>query len=519
MTPNRRIFLNVVATYGRSLFALICGLFSGRWVLMSLGVTDYGLYGLIGGMTVFIVFINNLLGGALARFYAFSIGRVSVVERMEVGLEECRRWFSIAVFIHTVIPLILIVFGYQCGLYAVRNWLVIPSSRLEICIWVWRFVCLSCFVGMINVPLSAMYIAKQYIAELTVYSFVQTLANICFAYYMVVHPGEWLFGYALFACLVNVIPQFVICVRAIRLFPECRFVLAYCWDWHRLKELVNFAAWQSFGAFTGIARNQCLAILVNRNFGVNVNAAMAVSGTINSHSQSLVSALQSALTPAITSAFGSGDMGLMRRLSIRACKFGAMCSLIFVVPLSLELEEVLVLWLKDPPQFAGGLCLCMMLSIVFDKLTLGHMIAVNASGRIAFYQFVVGLGLIMAFPLGWLLVNLGYGVYSVGFALTVTTALASLLRVGLAKARVGMLPIAWFRDVLFPVGSISIVTAAVGYLPRYMFIASFFRVAATTVLVELFMLPLFWFLLLDKYERDFFLSRMSSLNEKIKKMF
>ena len=195
MTANRRIFLNIVATYGRSLYALALGLISARWVLTSLGTIDYGLYGVIAGMTAFISFFNGLLGSSIGRFYAVNVGRTMLTGGEQTGLEECRKWFNTAISIHTVIPVILILVGYPIGVWAIRNWMTVPVERVADCVWVFRFVCFSCFVGMLNVPFRAMYGAKQYIAELTIYSFVSTTVNFAFLCYMISHPGNWLTRY------------------------------------------------------------------------------------------------------------------------------------------------------------------------------------------------------------------------------------------------------------------------------------------------------------------------------------
>lgn len=257
MTANKRIFLNVIATYGRSLYALVCGLFISRWVLAALGKTDFGLYGVVGGMTVFITFLNGLLSIATGRFYAFAEGQAlkSASEgHAEAGLEECRKWFSTAVLLHTVVPFILIILGYPLGMYAVENWLTIPLDRLDACRWVFRLACISSFVGMINVPFTAMYTAKQYIAELTIYSFAQTAANTAFFYFMSTHPGAWLMKYAIWMCVVAIAPEIIITLRAFIIFRECRINLAYWWDLARFKQLGSYALWQMFGGLDYIFR-------------------------------------------------------------------------------------------------------------------------------------------------------------------------------------------------------------------------------------------------------------------------
>ena len=156
MTENRRIFWNVVATYSRSLYGLVCGLLTGRWVLMALGAEDYGLYGVVGGMTVFITFFNNILASSISRFYTFSVGQAKTVSSVEDGIRECQAWFNTAVSIHTIVPLILVAVGYPIGIWAVRSFLTIPPDRIDVCVWVFRFACVSCLISMLNVPFHAM---------------------------------------------------------------------------------------------------------------------------------------------------------------------------------------------------------------------------------------------------------------------------------------------------------------------------------------------------------------------------
>ncbi len=510
MTENRRIFLNIVATYGRSLFALVCGLFTGRWLLMALGEIDYGLMGLIGGLTVFISFFNGLLGGAIGRFYAFSVGQART--NPQEGLEECRKWFNTALLIHTVVPLILISIGYPIGEYAIRNaWLNIPPDRVEACVWVFRFVCISCFLGMVSVPFNAMYTAKQYIAELTIYSFVTTTLNVCFLYYMVSHPGVWLAKYALWTCLLGILPQLIITGRALYLFPECRFRQVYLWSRKRIKEMCYFAGWQFFGGFGAMLRGQGVAILINRYFTATGNAAMTVGNTLSGHCNTLSGSMIGAFSPAITNARGAGDWNRMRVLAYQTCKIGTLLTLIFALPLALEIEEVLTLWLKNPPQYAAGLCLCVLGVVIIDKTTVGHMLAVNANGRVALYQAILGTSLILTLPIAWLFAALGWGIYSVGCAMMLTTALCAWGRVWFSRELVGMSARYWLFRIFFPLILLTGVAGAAGLLPRLFMNASFWRVCITTLITEFALLPLAWSCILNREERTYIANKWQSM--------
>lgn len=517
MSPNRRIFLNIVATYGRSLYALVCGLFISRWVLAALGKTDFGLYGVVGGMTVFIAFLNNLLSTATGRFYAFAEGKAQkcAVEGLaEAGLEECRQWFSTAVVLHTVVPVILITIGYPIGMYAVEHWLIIPLDRIEACRWVFRFVCISCFVGMINVPFQAMFTAKQYIAELTIYGIMATTANIFFMYFMVTHPGDWLAKYALWMCLVTVVPQMIICARALKVFDECRFKLAYALDKSRICQLSSFAFWQMFGGLGAILKGQGIQILVNKYFGPIYNASMSIGNQVATHSQTLSGAMQGAFAPAITTACGAGRYEEMRALAYRTCKLGMLLALIFMLPLALELRTILTLWLVDPPPYTAELCWCILLMAVIDKSASGHMLAVAAHGKIAAYQIFLGGSLILTLPLAWFMVAKEFEFVSIGWAMVLTMLICSWGRVWFARKLVGMSARYWMFKIMFPLGIVVGVVGAAGYLPHFVLASGLPRVFATTIVCEVLLLPLAWFVLLDSSERLYLTNRIVRLLHK-----
>ena len=418
-------------------------------------------------------------------------------------MEECRKWFSTAVLLHTVVPIVLIIIGYPIGMHAIKHWLIIPHNKLNACMWVFRFVCISCFIGMVNVPFQAMYTAKQYIAELTIYSFITTTANVFYMYFMVTHPGDWLVKYAFWMCLVSIIPQMIICMRALKVFPECRFNISYSLNRKRVNELASFATWQAFGGLGTILRSQGIQLLVNKYFGPNYNASITIANNVSSQSQTLSSAMLNAFTPAITTACGAGHMDEMRTLAYRTCKFGVLLALIFVLPLALELKEVLNLWLINPPPYATELCLFILIMMMIDKSASGHMLAVAAKGKIAAYQIFLGGSLILTLPLAWLFLACKWGFVSIGYAMVITMIMCSLGRVWFARKLVGMSARYWLFRIMLPICCVVIIVTIVGFSTRFLFDTGMLRIVVTTAFCEVVFLPLAWFLLLDMSERQY----------------
>lgn len=466
---------------------------------MALGEVDYGLMGLVGGMTAFISFFNSLMATAVSRFFAYSIGAAG--KAGNEGLEECRRWFNVALLIHLVVPLVLLLLGYPLGEWAIRRFLAIPVDRVHDCVCVWRCVCVSCFLTMIAVPFDAMYNAKQYIAELTIYTFVTTTLNAIFLYYMVTHPGVWLVKLAMWTCLLGIAPQVIIAVRAFWIFPECRLVPSYMYNPGKIREVAVYAFYRFFGALGILVSGQGLAILVNKLLGPAKNAAVNVAATVSGHSNSLSSSFLAALSPAITNAYGAGDMDRVRRLSFITCRLTTVMVLIFVLPLLLEATEVFRLWLKIPPQGCVIVCIGLLVALVFENICCGHYIAIFADGNIKSYQICCLACHVLVIPIAWWFMSIGMGLLGVAVALLVKQLLVVAVRLYFGKRICRFSIRKWAVEILFPLAASSCIAIAFGLVSKVNMAASLLRVCVTTCVVNMVFLPLVWTFVFDDSER------------------
>lgn len=513
MTQKTRIALNVAATYGRSLYSLALGLFSARWALEALGHDDFGLYGVVGGLVTIVTILNTQMASAIGRFFAISVGEMRA--NPVLGLNKCQMWFTTAVLVHTILPTILVAVGYPLGIWIIENSLKIPLERLNACIWVWRFSCLSAFVGMVNVPFQAMYTAKQEIAEMTLYSLISTTFTFGLLFYMVTHPGIWLVKYAMGMCLIGVLPRAFICARGIMCFPECRFRLQYVHCWKNVVELVSYAGWQTLGGLGWLLREQGIAIVINRSFGAAANAAATIGTCVSGHCNTLASSLVGAFSPAIMNAYGAGELTAVRDMAYRTCRIGTLMVLMFSIPLALEVDEVLLLWLKTPPRYAAGLCLCVLAMNVLDKTAEGCMIAINADGRISKCLMAFGATLFFTAPLAWFFVHLGWGIYSVGYAAVTMMFVGVLVRIWFAQRLIGISMSVWMKRILLPLMGVSLASFIVGMVPRELLSPSLGRVCVTSLVAEAMFLILSWTLVLESTERVAVLALRQRMCEKI----
>lgn len=493
--------------------SVVLGLFSGRWILQALGEVDYGLLGVVGGLIGFVTVLNGIVSGTCSRFFALSIGKRDV--------KDTQLWFNTALIIHVVLPTFLIIIGWPIGEWTILNYCNIPVDRLVTARWVFRLSLLSSFVSMMTAPYMGMLIAKQRIAEVSMWSVGQTVTNFVFVYCLLGFHGDVWLLYAIGQVGMSIFFMLVQSYRAKKLYVECQFDKTMCFKFENYKKIFLFASWQLFGGLTGIFRGNLIAILINKHFPPvsypAANASMQIGGTISSYTQTIATALNGALSPEITSTEGRGDRVRMLTLSDKASKFSSFLVLLFAVPIGIEIKEILTLWLVNPPEYAWYFALMYLLCLFVDNLTIGYMIAINAVGKIGKYQATVGGVLLFAYPLAWIFVALwGFPYISVGWALAITTAMASVLRVWWAKKLICADVSVWCGKVFIPCVIVLIVAVLVGCGVKVVFPVEGLVKSFITLVITFFTIGLVGsILILDTNDRRFIGSQIEVLKQKV----
>lgn len=514
MTENKRIALNALASYGRSLFAMGMGLFSARWVLSALGKSDYGLFGLVGSIIMFVGLLNGIMSAAVSRYYAFAIGEAKTMGEVE-GREHLIRWFNAAFSIHAFLPTILAVIGYPIGVYAIHHWLVIPPERVAVCVIVFRMVLLSAFVGMMAVPYTAFYGAKQLIAELSLCGVIQTTISFACAFFLLSWEGDRLVAYSTYMTLVPVSVTSFLIWRAKRHFGVCEIRRAYLFSWDHLKKLFVFASGELFGWLGGATRDQGMAFLINVNYGLGMNASYSVAQQVSNHTTSLSSAMIGAFVPALSTAEGSGDHERAKRLAYTSIKFGTILVALFAIPLIIEIKEVLRLWLKTPPEHVDMFATCVLVALMIHKLGWGFHLSILVKGRIVAYQITAGIIGAGGVLIAWMLIHAGLGVLGVGLSFIINFAILDIVRACFARRLCGMAVRYWVTHIVLPVALGLAIVFSTGYGFSSLLPQSFFRVCGTSAICSLILLAVTWYVICDREERQFLVAGFEKIRNKL----
>lgn len=395
----------------------------------------------------------------------------------------------------------------------------VPLNRLPTAIWVFRLSLLSSFFSMSTVPYAAMMTAKQRIFEVSLFSIVANMLNFCFVFLLTKYKGDAWLLYSGGTVAISILIGFLKVYRAYHLFDECRIHLPFWWDKRRFQDIFSFAGWQSFGNFSVILRTQGIAILLNKYFPPqlypHVNASYSVGNSVANYTMTLSSSLLNAWTPEITASEGRGDRPRVVRHAIKASKFSMFLLLLVGIPVFLELDFLLDKWLVHPPLFASTFCRLTLVYFVVDKLTFGHVLAVNARGKIAAYQATLGGLLLLAFPVAWGFLAMGFQPYSVLYAVIISVFFCSVGRLFFGQSLVGISPLIWMREVLLPCLATILLCFIFGVWIKSMLSVSWFSFFIISGATFMLCLTCGWVFIFDQIDRQFVVHSTLSLLKKV----
>ena len=492
---TKRIAINTAATYLRFVLSAGLALFSSRWVLNGLGQTDYGIFSLVGTLIIFITALNNLMASSAARYFAYAIGQDDT--------SELKKWFKASIGIHIILAMLLVVIGWPIGEYIISQFLMIPADRIIVGTWIFRISLISAFVSMVTVPFVAMFTAKQEMMELAVWGVLQAACCFILAWFLMHETGDRLWFYAIGMVTISVIYNIVQIIRAFYSFSECHITAGEWFNRDKYRKLFSFAGWNLFGWSGVLFRDQGSAVLLNLFFGPSANAAYAIATQVCNQTNQFSAAIISSFSPAITATEGAGERDKMLTLSQHASKFGTILVLLLAIPIIIEMEVILNLWLSSPPPNTYIFCQLILGTFIIDRLSAGYMLAINARGRIAGYQATIGTCQILTLPLGWLLLKFNYPASSIGLAFLATITVVTLGRVLWGRYIFGISLYSWLTGVIKPCVIVAAITTTAALLTSWLFEPSFYRVTLVLAASSVASLFSIWFFALNSSEQKY----------------
>lgn len=397
---TKRIAKNTLMLYVRMLFGMLVSLYTSRVVLQALGVEDYGIYNVVGGVVAMFSLLSGSLSAAVSRFLTFELGRNDLV--------RLRKVFSSALCVHALLALFVLVLSETLGLWFLNYQMNIPADRMIAANWVFQFSLFSFLLGLFSVPYNASIISHE---RMGIFAFVgigDTLLQLGIVLF-IAFGGICLDKLIVYASLLVVkgmlfqLFYFYYCRKS---FKECRFKLSL--DKQLLKEMTGFAGWNFIGASSAILRDQGGNILLNLFYGPALNAARGVANQVSNAIGSFVGNFMIALNPQITKSYAAAEYGYTFSLIFRGARFSYYLLLWLALPVLLNTQYILSIWLNVVPEHT---ILFVQLVLVFsmcETISNPLITVMLATGKIRNYQIVVGGLQMMNFPLSYIFLKMGF---------------------------------------------------------------------------------------------------------------
>ena len=425
---NKRIAKNTLLLYFRMLFIMGVTLYTSRVVLNTLGVEDYGIYNVVGGVVAMFGFISGSMGSATQRYITFALGKGNK--------ERLSTVFSTTLQIHTLIAGIIVLLGETIGLWFLFNKMQIPADRMDAAFWVLQCSIISTVVMIISVPYNADIIAHEKMSAFAYISILEVVLKLVIVYMLVISSADKLILYAFLILAVQVLIRFCYSIYCNKHFEETKYKPV--WDKALFKEMTGFAGWSMFGNLAGVLFSQGLNMLLNVFFGPVVNAARAVAVQVQNAIQQFVTNFQMALNPQITKTYAKGELSDMHKLMYRSARFSFFLLFFLSLPVLFETDFILTVWLKTVPENTVIFLRIMICTSLIYTLANPLIIANQATGKVKKYQAVCGTVLLMILPVSYICLKLGCPAYSVFIIHFAMESLAQLMRMILLRPLIGI---------------------------------------------------------------------------------
>lgn len=447
---------NTILLYFRMALMMVISLFTSRVVLQTLGVEDYGIYDVVGGVVILLSFINDGMTTSTLRFLTFELGTGNKQKLNDV--------FVTSLHIHLLISLLIIILAETVGLWFLMEKMVIPPGRMIAAHWCYQLSIFTAVVNIMSYPYNAAIIAHERMSAFAYISILDAILKLLLVYLLLAFSYDRLILYAiLFAC-EKLLLRSVYNVYCTRHFEECR----YRWIYKKplFKEMLAFAGWNMWGNLAYVVSAQGLNMLLNVFFGPVANAARAVAVQVQSAVSQFAGNFQMAINPQITKTYATGQMKETHQLIFRSSRFTFCLLLILCLPLIVEAPAILGLWLKNVPEYSVSFVRLLLVILMVQQSANPLATAVAATGQVRKCELIIGTLMLVIVPMAYVALKMGgqpWAVYTVHLCIAVV---ASYVRLRIVMPMIGLKISEYVYNVMRRCGLVLLLSLAVPYIMK-----------------------------------------------------
>lgn len=436
---NKRIAKNTLVLYIRMFLMMAISLYTSRVVLRTLGVEDFGIYNVVGGIVSMMGVINGAMSVSTTRYLTFELGKG------DIG--RLKQTFSMCVNIYAILAIILFVLSETVGVWFLNTQLIIPEERMDAANWVFQFSIISTIFSLLTNPYNAVIISREKMNIYAYISLVDAILNLAIVYLLLVISFDKLIVYGFMLMILRILNTSIYYVYCNKKYQESRYF--FYWETALFKDLLSYTGWNLFGSTASLVKGQGLNILLNMFFNPSVNAARGIAFQVNSAVSLFFTNFYTAVRPQITKYYAQQDLINMIKLVFRSSKMSFFLILLISLPLIIEAPYVIQLWLGQLPEFVVPFMRLILVITAIDSMAHPLMTTAHATGKIALYQSLVGTMTILNIPISYVFLHLGHEPVIV-FEISLIISVVNLfLRLWIVKRLVDFPVLRYIKEVFF----------------------------------------------------------------------
>lgn len=403
ISSKRQVTKNAIMLYVRMFVSMIIGLYSSRVVLSTLGVSDYGVYNVVGAIVPVFAFLSNAMASSISRFITFELGKG------DIG--RLKKTFSSAVLIQIVIGVVIFILAELIGGWFLREKLVIPPERMNAANWIFQLSVLSILLNIIQIPYYACIIAHE---KMEVYAYIEILYavfKLITVFLLIVIGFDKLILFGIISSISLIIITLFYVIYSIRSFGECRSKIII--DKDIIRPMITFSGYDTYGNICLAVKSQGIPFVVNLFLGVIINAAVGIVYTVTNMFRSFCGNILTVFRPQVVKFYAQNDFSKMTDTINLSIRMLLMLSILLVTIFIYNSQIILQLWLVKVPPLTSLLLNIALIENLFALLTDSLRIGVNATGRIKGYSFWSGTLIILVVPVSYFVLKWHYSPQSV----------------------------------------------------------------------------------------------------------
>lgn len=394
---NKRIAKNTLYLYLRMLFVMGISLYTVRAILDLLGVVDYGIYNVVGGVVTMFAFMNKTLSTSSQRYFSVALAKDDHA--------DLKRVFSLNLTVFSILGTIVVVLLETVGLWFVNYKMTIPPDRMFAANVVYQVSILAMLLHIVVVPYMALVVAHEKMNIFAIIGVVEAVGKLAIVFLLTVISFDKLIIYGVLVLLLAFGNSLWYIIYCLKHYPESHF--RWYWNKNEAVDLLGFSGWHFLGTFSTTGRSQGINILLNLFFNPAINAARAVAYQVYGAVHQLVTNFFTAVKPQIYKSYASGQYEEMFKLVMRSSLFSMYLISLLIFPLIASTQFVLGLWLKKIPEYTIVFVQLVLLNGLVDSVDAPLSATALATGKIRKYEIAVSSVILANIPISYVALKMG----------------------------------------------------------------------------------------------------------------